>query len=67
VKVGVGRPAGPSASSWVLGAPSGEDAARLADAEVRAADTVELLVAEGPERAMNRINQREAPHGGSPL
>ena len=67
VKVGVGRPPGPSTSSWVLGAPAGDDAARLADAEARAVAAVELLVSEGPERAMNRINQREAPHGGSPL
>ncbi len=25
------------------------------------------LVTDGPERAMNRINQKEAPHGGPPL
>jgi PTH1 family peptidyl-tRNA hydrolase len=68
VKVGVGRPtAGPVPPSYVLSVPPGEEASRLDEAEERAADAVELLLAEGPERAMNRINQREAPHGGPPL
>jgi PTH1 family peptidyl-tRNA hydrolase len=68
VKVGVGRPPrGRVETDWVLGAPTGAEAAALADAEERAAEAVELLLADGPARAMNRINQREAPHGGSPL
>jgi peptidyl-tRNA hydrolase, PTH1 family len=68
VKVGVGRPlAGPVPPNYVLGIPPADEAVRLADGEARAADAVELLLAEGPERAMNRINQREAPHGGPPL
>jgi peptidyl-tRNA hydrolase, PTH1 family len=68
VKVGVGRPfAGQVPSSWVLGVPSGDEAGRLAAAEARAADAVEALLAEGLERAMNRINQKEAAHGGPPL
>ncbi|HJQ83224.1 MAG TPA: aminoacyl-tRNA hydrolase [Candidatus Binatia bacterium] len=68
VKVGVGRPlAGPVPANWVLSAPPAAEAPLLAAGEERAADAVELLLAEGPDRAMNRINQREAPHGGSPL
>jgi peptidyl-tRNA hydrolase, PTH1 family len=68
VKVGIGRPvAGPVPSGWVLGAPSGDEAAQLAAAEARAADAVETLLTEGLERAMNRINQKEAAHGGPPL
>jgi PTH1 family peptidyl-tRNA hydrolase len=68
VKVGVGRPpVGRDTADYVLGVPGSEEARVLEDAEERAADAVELLFAEGPERAMNRINQKEAPHGGSPL
>jgi len=68
VKVGVGRPpAGPVPPSWVLSVPPGEELAALEAAEERAVDAVELLVTDGPERAMNRFNQKEAPHGGPPL
>ena len=68
VKIGVGRPpAGPVPPSWVLSVPPAEELAALAAAEERAADAVELLVTDGPERAMNRINQKEVPHGGPPL
>ena len=68
VRVGVGRPpAGWDAADWVLAAPSGDEAATLAESEARAAEAVECVVSDGPERAMNRINQREASHGGSPL
>ena len=68
VKIGVGRPpAGPVPPSWVLSVPPAEELAALAAAEERAVDAVELLVTDGPERAMNRINQKEVPHGGPPL
>jgi peptidyl-tRNA hydrolase, PTH1 family len=68
VKVGVGRPvAGPVPPNWVLGVPPATELAHLEAAEARAADAIELLLTDGPERAMNRINQREAPHGGPPL
>ena len=68
IKVGVGRPAvGRVPPDWVLGTPRAEEAAALAEAEERAAEAVELVITEGPARAMNRINQREAPHGGPPL
>lgn len=68
VKVGIGRPpAGWETADYVLGVARGDEAAPLAAAEERAADAVELLLAEGPARAMNRINQKEVPHGGSAL
>jgi PTH1 family peptidyl-tRNA hydrolase len=68
VKVGVGRPeSGPVPAAYVLGTPPAAERGVLAQAEDRAADAVELLLTDGPERAMNRINQREAVHGGSPL
>jgi peptidyl-tRNA hydrolase, PTH1 family len=68
IKVGVGRPpADWDTADWVLAAPRGDEAAAAEASEERAADAVELLLTEGPARAMNRINQKEAPHGGSPL
>ncbi len=68
VKVGVGRPpVGSVPPNWVLAPPAPDEARLLREAEDRAADAIEIVVAEGPERAMNRINQREAPHGGPPL
>jgi PTH1 family peptidyl-tRNA hydrolase len=68
VKVGVGRPpTGPVPANYVLGVPQGEEASRLEHAEARAADAVEQVLAHGVEHAMNRINQRETNHGGSPL
>lgn len=68
VRVGVGRPAaGPVPAAYVLGIPAPDEATALAVAEERAADAVELLLDDGPEQAMNRINRKEAAHGGSPL
>lgn len=68
LKVGVGRPpVGRAAADWVLAPPADDDAVRLAAAEERAAAALELVLADGPTQAMNRINQREAVHGGSPL
>jgi peptidyl-tRNA hydrolase len=52
---------------WVLGDPTAEDTATLGSACDVAALAVETVLDEGPVRAMNRINQREAVHGGSPL
>jgi len=68
LKVGVGRPpAGLDTADYVLATPPPEAIEALAAAEAWASEAVELVLAEGVERAMNRINQREAAHGGSPL
>jgi PTH1 family peptidyl-tRNA hydrolase len=69
VKVGVGRPpVGRPTADYMLAPPAdAEEATTLAAGESRAVDGVALVLAEGPVRAMNRINQREAAHGGSPL
>jgi peptidyl-tRNA hydrolase, PTH1 family len=69
VKVGVGRPpAGVDTADHVLGEVVPADERRLLDAACdTAADAVDLVLEQGAERAMNRINQREALHGGSPL
>jgi PTH1 family peptidyl-tRNA hydrolase len=68
VKVGVGRPpSGWETADHVLAAPAPEEKALLDEAEERAAQAVEMVLSDGPARAMNRINQREASHGGSPL
>jgi PTH1 family peptidyl-tRNA hydrolase len=64
VKVGVGRPpAGWETADYLLAPPAAaEEAAALEAAEERGGDGVELVLAEGLARAMNRINQREAGH-----
>ncbi len=68
VRIGIGRPpAGWETADYVLGAPRPDEVEPLTAAEERAVDAVELLVTEGPARAMNRFNQKEASHGGSPL
>jgi PTH1 family peptidyl-tRNA hydrolase len=68
LRVGIGRPpAGWDTADWVLAVPAPEEAATLAAAEVRAADAIELVLSEGPSRAMNRINQRETVDGRSSL
>jgi peptidyl-tRNA hydrolase, PTH1 family len=68
VKVGVGRPpTSATTADFLLSPLPAEHAAVVSDAEARAAVAVDMLVSEGPERTMNRINQREGAHGGSPL
>src|SRR6185312_13790432 len=63
--VGVGRPpTGPVPAGWVLGIPPAEEVVRLDDAEERAGDAVELLLAEGPELA-ERIKKLIEDQGGT--
>jgi PTH1 family peptidyl-tRNA hydrolase len=55
VRVGVGRPpSGMGATDYVLGKMN----SAVRDAVARAADTVEAVVEDGPEAAMNRFNVR---------
>jgi len=68
VKIGVGRPpAGWDTADHVLAVPGREEATVLAAACTRAAEAIDLVIADGATRAMNRINQREKDLGGPPL
>jgi len=69
VKVGVGRPPeGVDTADHVLAEVVDPGDRRLLEAACDiAADAVDLVLEQGAARAMNRINQREAVHGGSPL
>ncbi len=57
LKVGVGRPpAGAEAADYVLSKVESADMEKLEEAILRAADAVEVLVMEGPAKAMNSFN-----------
>ena len=58
VRVGVGEKPHPDydLADWVLGEFAGEDKKTMDQAVKRAADAVECLIREGPDRAMNRFN-----------
>ena len=58
VRVGVGEKPSPDydLADWVLGKFVGEDKKTMEQAVKRAADAVEYLLQEGPDRAMNRFN-----------
>ena len=58
IKVGVGSPqqAGYDVVDWVIGKPVGEDRKVLEQALERAAEAVPVVIADGPDRAMNRFN-----------
>jgi PTH1 family peptidyl-tRNA hydrolase len=58
IKVGVGAPgqAGYDVVDWVIGRPLGEDQKVLMEALDRAGDAAEVLISQGPDRAMNRFN-----------
>jgi PTH1 family peptidyl-tRNA hydrolase len=58
VRIGVGRPPGKDAISYVLSKFNDEERDTIAAAITRAADAVECILAEGEERAMNRFNVR---------
>ena len=58
IRVGVGEKPHPDydLADWVLGRFTGEDKKAMDAAVKRVADAVECLLAEGPDRAMNRFN-----------
>ena len=58
VKIGVGQKPHPDydMADWVLSKFTGEDKKAIDAAILRAADAVECLLKEGPDRAMNRFN-----------
>lgn len=59
VRVGIGKPPDPRrGADHVLGRPSKLDRIELDLAVQEAADAIELVLADGPERAMERYNQR---------
>lgn len=61
VRLGIGRPSpAGDAVNYVLSKFSNEDSEVIAAAIMRAADAVECILAEGPERAMNMFNSRAA-------
>jgi PTH1 family peptidyl-tRNA hydrolase len=57
VRIGVGKPPGrQSGADYVLRRPGKSDRVELDIAVVEAADAVEAILTDGPERAMNRFN-----------
>lgn len=58
IKVGVGSPqhAEHDIVDWVIGKPMGEDAKVLRQTLEKAADAVSAVIAQGPEKAMNKFN-----------
>jgi len=59
LRIGVGKPPSKEAgANWVLSRPKGEDAELLRVALALAADVIEVLVADGVDRAMMLANTR---------
>ena len=58
IKVGVGQKPHPDydMADWVLSKFAGEDLKTITEAIRKAADAVECLIQEGPDKAMNRFN-----------
>ena len=58
IKVGVGSPQHEDHDivDWVIGKPMGEDAKVLRQTLEKAADAVSTVIAQGPEKAMNKFN-----------
>lgn len=62
VRIGIGKPPGKAQGvDHVLKKPGKADRAELDIVVQEAADAVEVLLSEGPERAMNRYNTRADP------
>lgn len=67
LRFGIGRPpSGVDPVEYVLSPWSAEEAASLGGHLDRAADAVELALAEGVQRAMNRVNANQAGGGAEP-
>ena len=69
IRIGVGAPPHPDydMADWVLGVFHDREAEEMAAAASRAAQAVECYITQGPERAMNRFNQKNEPdRGGCP-
>ena len=61
IRVGIGeKPKGWDLADYVLGRPSAEEQVLLADAFVRAADAVEMIISRGVDAAMNIYNAKSA-------
>ena len=57
IRIGIGKPPAPGAGkNFVLGKPKGKERAELDNVIEKASDAVEIVLAEGPERAMNQFN-----------
>jgi PTH1 family peptidyl-tRNA hydrolase len=67
VRVGIGRPPqGRDAVNYVLSKFSNEESEIITGAIRRAADAVECILVDGPERTMNMFNSRVASQQSSP-
>lgn len=67
VRIGIGKPPGRQAGvDYVLGTPRGAERAELDVAIEEAADAVEVILAAGPDAAMNRFNQAPDLAGPDP-
>ena len=58
IRVGVGQKPHPDydMADWVLGRPQGDDRKAIDEAIGRAAQAVEVLIQDGPQKAMNQFN-----------
>ena len=60
IRLGVGAPPHPDydMADWVLGVPRDKDAEDMMELFRKVSDAVECYITEGPDRAMNKFNQR---------
>lgn len=62
LRIGIGHPGDRAAVlNYVLGRPQPEDARLINEAIAAAADVVPMIIAEGPQKAMNRLHTRGSP------
>ncbi len=61
LRIGIGHPGDRAAVlDYVLGRPTPEDAKQINAAIAAAADAVPVIIAEGPQKAMNRLHTRNS-------